>query len=212
VIEAGGNVVCQQIHANWGNINGNLHSSGTMLPHSISVGPAPHHAWYGWIECTGIRAQELHGTLVGSMNIASMRFDLLEGNYTSGGSGSLGSQIISFKINCHEFYATNSWIANPVYHSDIRSKKDVIPDHRGLEIINQLQPITYDYYDPSLAGRRWLGFSAQEVAAACPEAGAVAYYGNSELCGYCEVAIVAALVNAVKELSAKVAALEARRN
>ena len=98
--------------------------------------------------------------------------------------------------------------------SDIRLKNKLGSVSYGLSEINQINPIKFSFKKDE-SNRQQIGFSAQDIKSIIPEA-----VFNSE-CSYNiegtqvddtlgmdYVALVPVLVNAVKELSAKVAALE----
>lgn len=86
---------------------------------------------------------------------------------------------------------------------------------RGLEAINQIEPILYTYKEESpytsidAKGIEHisLGFSAQNVGKAIPEAISEGVQGYLQLS---DTAIIATLVNAIKELSARVSKLESK--
>ncbi|BAY44171.1 hypothetical protein SAMD00079811_17670 [Scytonema sp. HK-05] len=103
--------------------------------------------------------------------------------------------------------------------SDARTKTNVTPYQRGLELIKQLSPVKFRYkpeFDAkgSDAGREYVGFVAQELQQVCPsmvletqrhnESSSLLMTDISEL--------TFTLVNAIKDLSDKVSALEARLN
>ncbi|WP_414580988.1 tail fiber domain-containing protein [Scytonema sp. PCC 10023] len=103
--------------------------------------------------------------------------------------------------------------------SDARTKTNVMPYQRGLELIKQLSPVKFRYkpeFDAkgSDAGREYVGFVAQELQKVCPsmvletqrhnESSSLLMTDISEL--------TFTLVNAIKDLSDKVSALEARLN
>lgn len=111
--------------------------------------------------------------------------------------------------------------------SDQRNKRDINPDLHGLVEILQLQPVTFIRADER---RLEAGFIAQDVQSILPEAVVsfepdlnpiapdtvteIAIHqavedGGGPLLGIQYSCITAALVNAIKELAAKVAALEA---
>lgn len=94
--------------------------------------------------------------------------------------------------------------------SDERLKEGIEPFEGGLSEIRQIEPITYNWNAMSGMDRlnRYSGFSAQNVQAAMPEA--VGMDGNGFLTVQ-DRPIVAALLNAVKELAQRVEQLEAER-
>lgn len=93
--------------------------------------------------------------------------------------------------------------------SDERLKDEIEPFSRGLAAVLAIQPISYRW---SLASgldtlNRYAGLSAQNVEAAIPEAIGVDARGFLSLQ---DRPIIAALVNAVRELDARIADLTAR--
>ena len=98
--------------------------------------------------------------------------------------------------------------------SDIRLKNNLGSVSYGLTEINQINPIKFSFKKDE-SNRQQIGFSAQDIKSIIPEA--VFNSGCSyniegtqvdDTLGMDYVALVPVLVNAVKELSAKVAALE----
>jgi hypothetical protein len=96
--------------------------------------------------------------------------------------------------------------------SDGRLKTDIAEIANGLEIIDHLRPVEYNWVDgrPTInPGHKELGFIAQELEAVCPNV--VKTEATEELADMKRVAydrIVAVLVAAVKELKAEVDALK----
>ena len=89
-------------------------------------------------------------------------------------------------------------------------KRAVRPFLRGLSDLLGLRPILHGYTAESGLDQTrddYAGFSAQNVQAAIPEAVGVAPSGDLTLA---DRPIVAALVNAVQTLAARVATLEGR--
>lgn len=94
--------------------------------------------------------------------------------------------------------------------SDERLKEAIAPFERGLSAVLRLKPITFRYNERSKLERthRYAGFSAQNVERAIPEAVGRSPDGMRTLQ---DRALLATLVNAVRELSARVDALERRK-
>ncbi len=110
---------------------------------------------------------------------------------------------------------TNTWIIA----SDARIKTNVVDYPKGLAEICQIRPITYDYNGKGgfAAGPGGVSVIAQEIQPVFPEC-VGSFKGKLEesdedetdILNYNGHAITFALINAVKELNAKVEALEAR--
>lgn len=96
--------------------------------------------------------------------------------------------------------------------SDIRAKKFVKPWSRGLAEVMLLEPISYKYRaDTKLdQSHEYVGFSAQDVLESIPEA--VHVRGEEDMMTFSDRPIIAALVNAVKELSAELQTLRGQLN
>jgi len=89
--------------------------------------------------------------------------------------------------------------------SDIRLKKNVKPLTYGLSKINQLDPVRFDYIEDESEDSKRIGFIAQQVQPVVPEAVTGTqdtYFGVSA------TELIPVMINAIKELSAKVTALE----
>ena len=94
--------------------------------------------------------------------------------------------------------------------SDQRIKKNIRPFSRGLAEILAINPILHGYSTESGLDQSrddYAGFSAQQVQPLIPEA--IGVNGDGML-SFSDRPVMAALVNAVKELSARLAALEAK--
>ena len=89
-----------------------------------------------------------------------------------------------------------------------RLKKDIAPFTRSLDDLDKVHPIIFNW-NPETSGIKsdhiWVGFSAQDVSKAIPEAaGHVLNPGTDrEMIDFNLAGVVATLVNAVKELSVK---------
>lgn len=103
-------------------------------------------------------------------------------------------------------------------YSDIRGKRDVEDASEGLEAVRLLRPVSFirlprtDYLPPP--PRREIGFVAQDLQKVMPEAVMPFEDLDSDNPGLAIMTtpIVAALVNAVKELAARVETLEGGRH
>jgi Chaperone of endosialidase len=97
-------------------------------------------------------------------------------------------------------------IINP---SDRRLKENVEPVVNALGIIEQLDGVYFTRTDDENK-RRHVGLIAQDVEGVLPEVVFPAEEGDDPMLGVSYAHVVAVLINAVKELSAKVASLEER--
>ena len=121
---------------------------------------------------------------------ASLLFDTA-GNLTISGS-------VAIKVG------GGAWAAP----SDARAKKDTAPYRRGLDHVLQLQPIEFRYNGfggTADDGKRYVGLAAEATREVMPEMISV---GATELLMLDPSALTYALVNCVKELAARLAALE----
>lgn len=95
--------------------------------------------------------------------------------------------------------------------SDAKLKENVAEADHGLTEILQLQPKTFNRksrVDDSVSDTTELGFVAQDVREVLPEAVSDLRLDGEELLAVSTTPIIAALVNAVKELAQEVAALK----
>jgi hypothetical protein len=99
----------------------------------------------------------------------------------------------------------NTWTST----SDLRAKKNVIDSSLGLNEIQQLRPIKYDYITDDSEDSKRVGFIAQELYDVIPHA-AYKPENPDEMMGVSPTELIAVLVKAIQELSAKVTALEAK--
>lgn len=104
------------------------------------------------------------------------------------------------------------WAINNYITSDVRLKTDIKPlEGSSLEKVKQLTAKTYLWKD-DLMGKgdvREIGLIAQEVAAVVPEA-VSKMASSADTLGVAYMQLIPVLVEAVKELSAKVESLEAQ--
>ena len=96
--------------------------------------------------------------------------------------------------------------------SDYRLKENVAPMQNALDTVAQLNPVTYTWKADGSAGQ---GFIAHELQAVVPdcvtgEKDAVDAEGNPQYQGVDTSFLVATLVKAIQELTARVAQLEAQ--
>lgn len=99
-----------------------------------------------------------------------------------------------------------------VTSSDYRLKENVAPMQNALDTVAQLNPVTYTWKADGSAGQ---GFIAHELQAVVPdcvtgEKDAVDETGNPKYQGVDTSFLVATLVKAIQELTARVATLEAK--
>lgn len=89
--------------------------------------------------------------------------------------------------------------------SDERLKKDIVPFDRGLTAIEGITPKSFKFKSPTDMNMEHSGFIAQNIAAFIPEAVSIDAHGFMMLDYW---TIIATQANAIKELSARVKALE----
>lgn len=102
--------------------------------------------------------------------------------------------------------------------SDRRGKTGIAPTTKGLAEVLQLQPVSFTRADASTGAQEELGFVAQDVQPILPEAvwtagiplrdGTGGLESGEPTLGLTADTITAILVNAVKELTARIATLE----
>jgi hypothetical protein len=127
-------------------------------------------------------------------------------NAISGSSGTV------FRVNGEgTIFAVNTTVQSV---SDVRMKENVRNSTEGLDVINALRPVRFDYKPEFGGGKKdQLGFIAQEIEQVFPDA--VDTWGESDDPNdpYRSVgpgALIPVLVKALQEASAKITALEAR--
>ena len=98
--------------------------------------------------------------------------------------------------------------------SDKRLKKDINIFNKGLDILNQINPITYKYnklVKTENPDKTYVGIIAQDIIDILPEAiDFKKEYGFEDLQVYNHNSLIYVLVNAVKELNEKIKKLEER--
>jgi hypothetical protein len=150
------------------------------------------------------------GTLTGNLSIVNSTTEMAVTLGSSGGyyfgnatlagfKNSGGTARVSWNISTGDFTAAG----NVTAYSDAKLKENVKTIENAVDLVNQMRGVYYDRIDTGEAG---VGVIAQEMRDVVPEVvvendGTLAVaYGN----------LVGVLIEAVKELSNKVAALEAR--
>lgn len=89
--------------------------------------------------------------------------------------------------------------------SDIRLKKNVLPLTYGLNEVIQLEPVRFDYKDDESEDSKRIGFIAQQVKPVIPEA---VTGSENTVFGVSAAELIPVLVNAIKQLEARIAAIE----
>jgi len=100
-----------------------------------------------------------------------------------------------------------TWIS----YSDRRLKKNIAPVMNSLQKVKKLRGVYFDWAQAdaegqALDGRRHLGFIAQDVQQAVPEA--VSELANGKYLGVDYPALIPLLLEAIKELESNLAAME----
>jgi hypothetical protein len=143
--------------------------------------------------------------------------------------GSLSNHPVGILVNASQYYTLGSSFTMHVYGagtlttnasgvvsatSDERMKDVISPFNRGLDAITRINPIRYRWNEASQMADNeiYAGFSAQDVRSAIPEAVGVTPNKGHPHAGMLTLQdrpILAALVNAVKELNERIEQLEA---
>ena len=178
-------------------------------------------------------------SVVGKMTISSatlvsnLNADLLDGNHasafaltshthsiypsqfhTQSGTGNISSGSVYFYtstgLTAYQFFSDGGGSVGMRSVSDAKLKQDVVPETLGLDFINALLPVQYRMKsDPSV---RHHGFVAQDVGPLIEGVDSLKYQYADGVKGMDYLALIAPLVKAVQELTAKVQALEAQNN
>ncbi|UBD71184.1 tail fiber domain-containing protein [Bacteroides sp. BFG-257] len=122
-------------------------------------------------------------------------------------------QVVFFNTQTSTFNSIQ--VKNVYNYSDARAKTNIQTLSQSLSIINQLRPVSYNFTDNSDNTQfrkggdgKEIGLLAQEVEKILPNAVLTDPDGN-KLINYTN--LIAVLINAVKDLSTKVSALEAKQ-
>jgi len=94
--------------------------------------------------------------------------------------------------------------------SDSRDKTNIQASTYGLDFINKLNPVTFDWdmRDGAKVGDKDLGFLAQELQEVDDENLQLVYANNTDRLEASYGRLIPVLVKAIQDLSAKVTALE----
>ena len=107
--------------------------------------------------------------------------------------------IRNFSVGVYMAPGANAWTG----WSDIRLKKNVKPLEYGLSVLDRLEPVRYDYMIDASSNSSRLGFVAQNVLTAVPEA--VNGEGTeASMYGLQVTDLIPVCVNAIKELGTAV--------
>lgn len=121
-----------------------------------------------------------------------------------------GDEIVFYNSSTRKYNSIS--VLNVYYHSDARAKTNILNFNRGLDVINQLRPVTYNFINEGQGMRRSsqqeIGLLAQEVESIIPGA-VITDDDGSMLINY--NALIPVLIDAVKTLQAEVDALKAAR-
>ncbi|MDM8336435.1 tail fiber domain-containing protein [Mediterranea massiliensis] len=122
-------------------------------------------------------------------------------------------QVVFYNSQTNQFNSIQ--VRNVYNYSDARAKTNIANLNQSLDIIQRLRPVSYDFADNNnnLKFRKGgngkeLGLLAQEVEQVLPNIVLTDPDGN-KLINYTN--LIAVLIDAVKELNAKVSALEAQQ-
>lgn len=154
----------------------------------------------------------LVGTASGFDNVSSLIAQFLGGVATKINSTASTSQMSFFNPNGRVgFISTSGSATTYSTSSDYRLKENVAPMQNALDTVSQLNPVTYTWKADGSAGQ---GFIAHELQAVVPdcvtgEKDAVDAEGNPQYQGVDTSFLVATLVKAIQELTARIAILEA---
>jgi len=134
--------------------------------------------------------------------------------HTQAGTGNVSAGSVYFYtstgLTAYQFFSDGGGSVGMRSVSDAKLKQDIVPETLGLEFINQLLPVQYRMKsDPSV---RHHGFVAQDVESLIEGVDSLKYQYADGVKGMDYLALIAPLVKAVQELTAKVEALEAVQN
>ena len=97
-------------------------------------------------------------------------------------------------VGCYILHGNNFWTGT----SDIRLKKNIEPLKSSLDIINKLNPITYNWKDDTMP-KKQIGFIAQEMREIIPEL--VEEVDENKHLGITTTGLIPFLVKSIQELS-----------
>ena len=171
--------------------------------------------------------QALYFNTTGSSNTANGQYALYNcstgsGNCAFGGVQSNGAYLPPFAVTTHNDRVvigsqstTNAYIQVAwTVTSDARDKTNFAPVPHGLDFVNALKPTAFQFKfgrdSDKVNGPVRYGFKAQDILALEGQDSVIIDNEDPEKLRYNGEALVPVLVNAIKELSAKNTALEAR--
>ena len=156
---------------------------------------------------------------IGTTSSTSAQGTVINASYDANSTIVIGKNNYAGSNNWIEFFYGGAsrgyinWNGSGVSYtstSDYRLKENVVPFVNGLQTVNQLKPVNFDWKEN---GQTSTGFIAHEVQSVVPEAVSgkkddVDQEGNPLYQGIDPSKLVVYLVAAIQELTAKVAALE----
>jgi hypothetical protein len=146
------------------------------------------------------------GAAAGSSALAGSN-NLLLGYNAQASSGSVSNEITLGDAN---ITALRCQIQTIAALSDSRDKKNIQPSTYGLDFINKLNPVTFDWNmrDGAKVGDKDLGFIAQELQEVDDENLQLVYANNPDRLEASYGRLIPVLVQAIKELKAEVELLK----
>ena len=162
---------------------------------------------------------------LGGIIFATGSYPTTTGNPYSGsrsGTGKVGINVVSpsyeleLSLDSAAKPSTNTWTIT----SDSRVKENVQPYTKGLDIINQINPVTYDYNGKAGFEKTKgnIGIIAQDVKDILPESISTYFkklneedISETELYNFNSHALTYVLINAIKELKAEIDLLKAQK-
>lgn len=118
-----------------------------------------------------------------------------------------GDQIVFYNSSTNKYNSIS--VLNVFYHSDARAKTNIQNFNRGLEVISQIRPVTYNFInegkDYGRSSDQEIGLLAQELEVILPGAVITDKEGNKCI-NY--NTLIPVLIDAVKSLQAEVDALK----
>lgn len=123
-------------------------------------------------------------------------------------SGGDNNFYIGYNSSSRGYFSSSTGAYTTV--SDVNKKKDFEESIIGLSAILGLKPTLFRMKDDDESAEKQLGFIAQEVKDFIPQAYTESKNGDEVFIGLQDRPIIAALVKAIQELSAKVTALESK--
>jgi hypothetical protein len=188
---------------------GDIHAAGALYAgggtNPVLISTAPSANWYTFLYAPDGTGTSGRGIALGSSGAGGASYHTNDTHTFRNAAAS--TNYCSFQSG-GTYNISGAWLVI----SDPALKENVVPYTRGLEAVRQLNPVTFSYKAGTMfatkAATRHIGLLADEVAPVIPEIVGEASFGEDNVQTLEPGTLIYALINAVKEITARLETLE----